>query len=343
VRGSTASGAGEAEFHQLLREVSRSFYFTVRVLPKAIRQPIALAYMLARATDTIADTGAVPEQQRLAALRALADRIARRSVPELRLPDLEAKQSTSAERVLLGRIEEFVAALGSLDEDDLRRVQKVLETIISGQQLDLLRFGQASASAIVPLQAPGELDDYTYRVAGCVGEFWTAMCLARLRPKPRAAEPELAALGVRFGKALQLINILRDIPADLRLGRCYLPASELQAAGLAPADLLMSQNEARFRPVYNTWLAIAEDHLRAGWRYTLALPGRWARVRLACAWPILIGVATLEKLKTENVLDPGIRIKASRAEVKSIMRQSVLALPFKNRWAALPHRLNRDF
>jgi hypothetical protein len=66
-------------------------------------------------------------------------------------------------------------------------------------------------------------------------------------------------------------------------------------------------------------------------------------VRLACAWPILIGVATLEKLKTENVLDPGIRIKASRAEVKSIMRQSVLALPFKNRWAALPHRLNPNF
>ena len=40
----------------LLKEVSRSFYLTMRVLPSAIRPQIGLAYLLARTTDTIADT-----------------------------------------------------------------------------------------------------------------------------------------------------------------------------------------------------------------------------------------------------------------------------------------------
>ena len=41
---------------ELLRDVSRSFYLTLRVLPRPVRPQIGLAYLLARATDTIADT-----------------------------------------------------------------------------------------------------------------------------------------------------------------------------------------------------------------------------------------------------------------------------------------------
>ena len=43
----------------LLRDVSRSFYLTLRVLPNAVRPQISVAYLLARASDTIADTDAV--------------------------------------------------------------------------------------------------------------------------------------------------------------------------------------------------------------------------------------------------------------------------------------------
>lgn len=340
---SSSTRAGEAEFYPLLRDVSRSFYLTLRVLPGAIRQPISLAYMLARATDTIADTDAIPEQQRQNSLAALAARIADPKSPALHLPELEARQSSPAERALLSRINDFLAVLSSLPEEDRSKIQRVLAIITSGQQLDLARFSQSGPSNIVALQSPAELDDYTWRVAGCVGEFWTAMCFAHLRPLPRRPENDMIGLGIRFGKGLQLVNILRDLPRDLRSGRCYLPAPELHALGLAPPDLLLSQNEARLRPVFNQWLARAEDHLRAGWAYTLALPARWARVRLACAWPILIGVATLQKLKDENVLDSARRIKASRLEVKRIMRQSLLALPFRSRWAALPRRLNQNF
>jgi len=58
----------------LLKQVSRSFYLTLRVLPGAIRPQIGLAYLLARASDTIADTEFVPVSMRLKALDALRER-----------------------------------------------------------------------------------------------------------------------------------------------------------------------------------------------------------------------------------------------------------------------------
>ena len=42
--------------HDLLKRVSRSFYLTLTVLPRTIRTQIGLAYLFARAADTIADT-----------------------------------------------------------------------------------------------------------------------------------------------------------------------------------------------------------------------------------------------------------------------------------------------
>src|SRR5205823_4757023 len=49
----------------LLKSVSRSFYLTLRVLPRGLREPIGLAYLLARAADTIADTSILPPEKRL--------------------------------------------------------------------------------------------------------------------------------------------------------------------------------------------------------------------------------------------------------------------------------------
>ena len=67
--------AKQALLTDLLRSVSRSFYTTLRVLPRPIRSQIGLAYLLARATDTIADTEIVPVQNRLDALDQLRARV----------------------------------------------------------------------------------------------------------------------------------------------------------------------------------------------------------------------------------------------------------------------------
>jgi farnesyl-diphosphate farnesyltransferase len=319
----------------LLREVSRSFYLTMRVLPARIRSQIGLAYLLARTTDTIADTELVPLEQRLGALQALRERILGSREAGLDFGELARHQGSPAECVLLKKCEESLALLQTSEPADRQLIREVLATIISGQELDLRRFAGATADHVVALRTDAELDDYTYRVAGCVGEFWTKLCRARLFPTAPLDDAVLLAKGVRFGKGLQLVNILRDLPADLRHGRCYLPAEELSAYGLKPEDLLQPANEPRLRPLYDSWLGRAEAHLLAGWDYTNMLPGRCVRVRLGCAWPILIGLETLKLLHAGNVLDPQHRIKVSRRRVRQLRWRSVLYYPWPAAWRGL--------
>src|SRR6185436_15786446 len=88
-----------------------------------------------------------------------------------------------AERTLLENIEQIVRLLGEFSAFDQQLIREVLETITSGQAMDLARFAGATAQHISSLQSDAELDDYTYRVAGCVGEFWTRLCRRHLFPK----------------------------------------------------------------------------------------------------------------------------------------------------------------
>jgi farnesyl-diphosphate farnesyltransferase len=307
---------------------------TLRILPRDVRPQVGLAYLLARTTDTIADSEVVSLESRLRALAALRDRIMGDSTATLNFAGLAHGQDSEPERVLLERCEEALRILAGFADEDRRLIREVLNTIISGQELDLKRFDPPHFPDLAALETDAELDDYTYRVAGCVGEFWTRISRAHLFPRARVDDSALLRDGVRFGKGLQLVNILRDIPADLSKGRCYIPRQSLTAAGLAPEDLRSAASEPRFRALYQIWLGRAGDHLEAGWNYTNALPsGQW-RLRLACAWPILIGARTLRRLRGENVLDATRRVKISRREVRAIVARSILLLAWPSGWKA---------
>jgi farnesyl-diphosphate farnesyltransferase len=340
----------------LLRDVSRSFYLTLRVLPSAVRPQISLAYLLARTADTIADTAIVPVTQRLEALARLKARIlGERSTPGGLATDLFRGAATTglnaadlreslpsaasrAEHILLEKIEEMLAVLATFTPLDQQLVRETLATITSGQELDLQRFELARAGrgdAVIALQTQAELDDYTHRVAGCVGEFWTKLCRRHLFPQARLDDVSLLADGVRFGRGLQLVNILRDLPLDVRRGRCYLPQDRLATCGLAPGALRHRENEPKLRPLYDAYLSEARNHLAAGWAYTNRLPRGQVRVRLACAWPILIGVQTLDKLAASPVLNADRRVKISRVEVRQIMLHTLACCPFPGAWAKL--------
>jgi farnesyl-diphosphate farnesyltransferase len=161
------------------------------------------------------------------------------------------------------------------------------------------------------------------------------MCRAHLFPDIIMEDADFLAKGVRFGKGLQLINILRDLAADLGHGRCYLPVERLKTCGLSPTELLQPENEPRMRACYDSYLDMAEDHLMAGWDYTHTIPRRFVRVRLACAWPLLIGRETLMLLRAGKVLDPSHRIKVTRSQVRRILWRSVVFYPWPNAWRAL--------
>jgi len=319
----------------LLKGVSRSFYLSLRLLPSPVRRQIGLAYLLARATDTIADTRIIPSEARLHALELLRQRILGTTSRPLPMDGLIQGQASGSEGALLRRIEEALGLLERLDPGDLALVRQVLETITSGQALDLRRFPDGAEGRVRSLISRAELTDYTYRVAGCVGEFWTRVCFARL-PHPADVDLErMVRLGVSFGQGLQMVNILRDLPSDLRMGRCYVPSGELALLGLDPDDLLQPEAGPKFQPLHSELVAQAERHLRDGWEYANELPTAWWRVRVACALPVLIGRRTLGLMAGTRILDPGGRVKVSRGEVKSLAIRTVLAAPFPKRFARL--------
>jgi len=296
--------------------------------------------LLARATDTIADTGLINIERRRKALFQLRETIRKTCEgPQWSVPDLgdlsQANSVTPAECELLANLGRVLERLHSFPSEDRALICTVLETIVRGQDLDLIRFGASSSSQIFSLRTDAELDDYTYCVAGCVGEFWTKVCRAHLLSKAKMKDKAFVANGIRFGKGLQLINILRDLPKDLRQGRCYIPADRLSEIDLNPKDLLDTASMDQFRPLFDSYLQLAEEHLSAGWQYIGMLPFTQLRVRLACSWPILIGIKTLALLKTENVLDDKRRVKISRADIRRLMLKSIFLYPFPSVWTNL--------
>ena len=319
----------------LLRDVSRSFYLTLRVLPKEIRPQVSLAYLLARASDTIADTKAVPKQERIGILKQMRDSIHNPSVEATFLSrallESESRQEcrSHGEATLLRCLPDCLASLASFSDSDRMLMCQLLDTIIGGQIFDLEQFPGESEHELVALASDEELDRYTYMVAGCVGEFWTKTCVTHLKELEcwkvsssagaTADKRVMEELGVRFGKGLQLVNVLRDIPKDLRIGRCYLPVKD-------PRALLAPANYDSIRPEYTKWLDRAVEHLEAGWQYTMEIPPKLWRLRLACIWPIWIGLKTIARLRTGNPLDPTHRIKVSRGEVYSVMARSFLVV-----------------
>lgn len=332
--GTTQTNSPPAD---LLKAISRSFSLTLRILPSPVRHPIGIAYLLARTADTIADTKLVEPDAREASLRQLAQAVQSGRIEPDDFAFSLPRQTQTKERELLDRVGESLALLQTVGQKELRLIQDVLQTIISGQSLDLQRFQNASAQNVVCLKSDAELDDYTYRVAGCVGEFWTRICFQKLSANP-SPPPELLCAGVRFGKGLQLLNILRDISDDLRQGRCYLPQDTLIQSGLSPKDLAIPSTDKtrqKIAPLFQRYAQKANHLLMAGWEYTNQLPRRWVRIRLACAWPALIGLQTLEALPLDDPLNPSRRAKISRQAVKAIIAKTILAYPFPRLWQRL--------
>jgi farnesyl-diphosphate farnesyltransferase len=291
----------------LLASVSRSFYLSIKVLPAEIREPIALAYLLARASDTIADTAEASPAVRITALEAFRAMIVTgRAIP---LP-AEILPAHPGERLLLAKLPDCLQWLAELPVADRGDIVAVLEKITRGQELDVRRFGDPAP--VGALKTAVELNEYTHLVAGCVGEFWTRVCFRHVARFARLAPEKMERLGASFGRGLQLVNILRDFPADLRSRRCYLPAEEI---GEGKPEAL--------RASFSRWLRRCEEQLEDG-RIYLAAVRPW-RVRYACFLPWRIAMLTVALMKETNPLDAAARVKVTRSKIRAVMCEGLLA------------------
>ena len=310
----------------LLRGVSRSFYLTLRVLPSSSRLPVGVAYLLARAADTITDTRLLPPSRRLDHLltfRGLMTGPAETEPLRLIGEELTDKQSLPEERELLDSLPAAFALLEGLAEPDRSHVRTVVVNLTKGMENDLTIFPPEDSGLMGCIEDAAALDQYIYDVAGCVGEFWTAVTMTHVPALKDEGRRRMSETFMEFGKALQLTNVLRDLPRDLRIGRCYLPRMQLAAMGLAPEDLLDPSNGPAARPLLVAWLRTALQYYTSAEQYLLAIPRRCLRIRMAVLWPILIGLATLAKLaNNDQWLDPDYSSRVSRGWVYRTMALS---------------------
>lgn len=297
---------------QILKDVSRSFYLSMRLLPRPMREPVSLAYLLARASDTLADTPTSDPKLRL----RLLERFLPALKNEQRAPWLDELntafvplQKHEGEKALLVNMDGVFRWYDSLTQegvdggddpyystgfgaDQKRSIMTVLEHIIRGQRLDIERF-ELSEGFRFSLDA--ELEEYCYLVAGCVGEFWTEIGEMTLGDFSNVDSARLKRWGANYGKGLQLINILRDAPEDLANGRCYFPE-------------VNSSNRSTLMVELNRWRQRAREYLQDGMSYAESIQHR--RARTATVLPCLIGERTLDLLDEANWedLEQGIKI-----------------------------------
>jgi farnesyl-diphosphate farnesyltransferase len=100
---------------------------------------------------------------------------------------------------------------------------------------------------------------------------------------------------------------------------------------LNPQSLKESGAVVSLRPLLATLIRLTLYHLEGGWQYILAIPRREIRLRLACLWPHLFALRTLEHIyQADDLLNPQATVKITRREVYSTMILTTL-LVFSNR------------
>lgn len=346
----------DPQLDDILAKVSRSFYLSLAILPRAVRAQLSVAYLVARAADTIADTRAVRPERRLELLRQLQIQVLggdERSALVLgddvvREVGSTGSGATPSEHLLLTRLAECLEGLRGFDAGDRERTQRVLETLITGMERDLRRFpspeaGRPFTGEPVALATLDELDEHCYYAAGCVGEYWTTMVAAHVPSLRRLGRPDFVARGVRLGKALQLVNVVRDAARDLTEGRSYVPRELLAGNAITVGDLVDPARRARARAALSTLHRICLEHVDAAFPYVLAIPRRELRLRLATVWPLWIGLATLARLRdASDPLDPRAPIKITRREVYAIIAESTATAASDRLLAAAHARRRRD-
>jgi phytoene synthase len=202
-----------------------SFYAGMRMLPKAEREAMFAIYGFCRAVDDIADDQGGDREGRAVAL----DQWRR---------DLDSLYAG-------GDPGQAVLVAEAVRRFDLDRAD--FEAVIDGMAMDVAR------DICWPTMA--ELDLYCDRVASAVGRL-----SVRVFGMPR--EPGLD-LAHHLGRALQLTNILRDIDEDAEIGRVYLPAEALTAAGIALTTPEEVAADPRIDQAVRPLVARAHDHYRA--------------------------------------------------------------------------------
>ncbi len=306
------TAADEAFQTSILQGVSRTFALTIPVLPAALSRAVGNAYLLCRIADTIEDDAGLSFGDKRRYANWFNDIVA--GSPEAaafgkELAPRLAPHATSAERELMSHTDQVIRITHSFsiaERDALARCVRVMS--------DGMMFYQGQET-LDGLSNQVAMDRYCYYVAGVVGEMLTEL-FCHYCPSLRPQREHLLRLGVSFGQALQMTNILKDIWEDRSRGACWLPRSVFEPQGLRLSSLKPGEGGSAFAAGLNDLLAVAHGHLENALEYTLLLPSQETGMRKFCLWALGMAVLTLRRIHAQPHFITGQDIKISRRSVK---------------------------
>ena len=300
----------------LLKNTSRSLYLSVQALPRAVRPTFSIAYLLCRYADTVADTHLLPAGMRLAWIEQFPTLVEQQPQAQLlRLTrEISGQSENPHEAELIKNLPMCVEEFNRLSRQNQELTLQVVRAVCEGMRIDLTTFPTQQISQPKAFERAEDLEHYCRMMGGKPGLFWSQLIAQTTSLK--VPQADFFAWGQQIGDALQIVNILRDLPKDLQLGRCYFPLSDLQREDLTPADLLRPENSKRFEPIKQKWISWGLARLKKADAYFRQIPKTQPGQRAAVAWPVLWTADTLFLLAKEPcLLDCKKRVKIPRSTI----------------------------
>ena len=309
-----------------LPRVSRTFAVSIKLLPPRLEYPTLIAYLLCRIADTIEDAPGLAPGDKRRLLDAWRRSLDDDGPPPEAVQAAFARPATDEELLALGS-DRVLREFRALTAAGRAAIRPWVQEMCAG----MAEFAGPRATGDVLLAeigTVGDLDRYTYYVAGTVGHMLTdlfGLHAVGVRPFRLA---QLKQLATSFGRGLQLTNIIKDVADDRQRGWSFVPRQLCDACGLRPEDLQDGRHREGARQVMLALIAKAKHHLTDALVYTTTLPRREYGIRLFCLSALYFAVRTLRLAEQEpRLLDPGHKVKISRGAVYRTIVAARLVAP----------------
>ncbi|OGS06762.1 MAG: hypothetical protein A2270_06095 [Elusimicrobia bacterium RIFOXYA12_FULL_51_18] len=329
------------DLKNILKDVSRTLYLSINILPEPLRTSMALGYLVARTMDTVVDCPAIDagvKREMLGLFRSLENGNNAWALAA-RIKQAVTSIPSQKEKELLFKFEKIAALYAAFPEQELAPLKALVNGVAKGMEMDL---GAFQGPGVAALKSEDELKKYCALIGGEPGIFWARLYRETIRrnnvnPGKFPSETDAALIG----SALQITNILKDMAADLSIGRCYLPQPDLDQMELKPVDLLKPGNIEQVRPVIYKWISWAVDQLDLSERFLASIPKTELALRAAFVWPVYWAMDTLQEVAKANLLEPSARPRIKKARIYSTI-VSTPPLLLSNTAFARGYRFRRE-
>lgn len=303
----------------ILPKVSRSFALCIKVLPRPINDQVMAAYLLYRVLDTIEDSSADLKKKK-ESFKLVLDAFKR---PEL---DLALALVTLCRDRLLSEID---CSYEKVLVENLVSLASFYYSFSAPIRSCILKWGKEMADGMYTFQSKkiltfADQDKYNYYVAGVVGYLFTELLYLNGKVS-RKTMLKLKRYAKFFGLALQKINILRDVAADIAAKRYYWPLELLQKYGLSYETITRAENREAALKVLKEYVHNALEYIIAGMRYILNIPRKEIRIRAFCIIPLFMAIESYIKcIDNIDIFDVRKTVKISHSQVRDIVTKCML-------------------